>query len=73
MTIMNYRDLILERLTVRNEKEHAFHGMIVANQKLVQKVLTLQTKEKQLEVAMKTAKIQNETLTQAAEYAKAQG
>ena len=31
MTIMSYRDLILERLTVRIEKEHAFHEMIVAS------------------------------------------
>ncbi|KAI9255130.1 WD40-repeat-containing domain protein [Phascolomyces articulosus] len=70
---MSYKDLILESLTTRDEKEHAFHEITIANQQLVQKVITLQLKEKQLEAAMKTAQIQNETLTQAAEYAKAQG
>ncbi|KAI9499022.1 WD40-repeat-containing domain protein [Zychaea mexicana] len=71
--VMSYRDLIVERLIARNEKEHALHDTIFANQKLVQKVITLQNKEKQLEVAVKTAQLQNETLSQAAEYAKAQG
>ncbi|KAI7879026.1 WD40 repeat-like protein [Lichtheimia hyalospora FSU 10163] len=70
---MSYRDVILDQLVARNSRELVFHEMVVANQKLLNRLVELQKNNTRLEAKVKRVQGQNDTLSRAAEYAQAQG
>ncbi|KAL1934483.1 hypothetical protein VTP01DRAFT_6665 [Rhizomucor pusillus] len=68
-----FRETILARLDERNQREHAFHEIILATQHWLHAAIDLEKRSSELEAIAKSLEFQNETLTRNAEYAQAHG
>ncbi|KAG0173902.1 hypothetical protein DFQ30_006733 [Apophysomyces sp. BC1015] len=53
VTKTTYRDILLERLLLRNKREGAFHETVVANSRLLHQVVELQKKNDHLETLLR--------------------